>query len=81
LWLYSRHPNYFGEVLLWWGIWLFSYSSPYFLVSIIGPLTISILILFVSGIPLLEKKMKKHPDFLLYKKRTSVFFPWFPRPM
>jgi steroid 5-alpha reductase family enzyme len=79
LWRYSRHPNYFGEVLLWWGIWLFSYFTPYFWIAIIGPLTITFLIVFVSGIPLLEKKMQKHPDFPDYKKHTSVFFPWFSR--
>lgn len=79
LWRYSRHPNYFGEVLLWWGIWLFSYFTPYFWIALIGPLTITFLIVFVSGIPLLEKKMQKHPDFPDYKKHTSVFFPWFSR--
>jgi steroid 5-alpha reductase family enzyme len=79
LWAYTRHPNYFGEVLGWWGIWLVALPSPNGLVSVIGPLTITILILFVSGIPLLEKRMASHPDFEGYKKRVPVFFPWFPR--
>ena len=77
LWRYTRHPNYFGEVTLWWGIWLVALSVPYGWLTIIGPLTITVLILKVSGIPMLEKKMAEHPDFAEYKKKTSVFIPWF----
>ena len=77
LWSYSRHPNYFGEVTMWWGIWLLNFSSN--LWSIIGPLTITFLILFVSGVPLLEKKYAGRADFEAYKKRTSVFFPLPPK--
>jgi len=77
LWSYTRHPNYFGEVTLWWGIWLVALSVPYGWATVIGPLTITTLILKVSGIPMLEKKMTEHPDFAEYKKRTSVFIPWF----
>lgn len=77
LWRYTRHPNYFGEVTLWWGIWLVALSVPYGWVTVIGPLTITTLILKVSGIPMLEKKMTEHPDFAEYKKKTSVFIPWF----
>lgn len=75
LWAYTRHPNYFGEVTLWWGIFIISLGSVPFFYSIVGPITITILILFVSGIPLLEKKYAGRPDFEEYKKRTSVFFP------
>jgi len=75
LWAYTRHPNYFGEVTLWWGIFIVSLGSAPFFYTLIGPLTITILILFVSGIPLLEKKYAGNPDFEDYKKRTSVFFP------
>ena len=77
LWRYTRHPNYFGEVTLWWGIWLVTLSVPYGWATVIGPLTITTLILKVSGIPMLEKKMTEHPDFAEYKKKTSVFIPWF----
>jgi len=77
LWRYTRHPNYFGEVTLWWGIWLIALSAPYGALTIIGPLTITVLILRVSGVPMLEKKMAEHPDFAAYKQRTSVFIPWF----
>jgi len=79
LWYYTRHPNYFGEVSQWWGIFIIALNVPYGYVSIIGPLTITFLILKVSGIPLLEEKMSTHPDFAEYSRKTSMFFPWFPR--
>lgn len=79
LWRYTRHPNYFGEVTLWWGIFFLALSTPLGWMSIVGPLAITILILFVSGIPLLEKGMAGNPEFETYKKETSVFFPWFAR--
>lgn len=75
LWAYTRHPNYFGEVTQWWGLWLIALSVPSGVFSIIGPLTITFLILKVSGIPLLEKKMEKNPDFADYKRRVSMFIP------
>jgi steroid 5-alpha reductase family enzyme len=79
LWAYTRHPNYFGEVTQWWGIWLIALSVPNGLLAIIGPLTITFLILKVSGIPMLEKKMAEHPDFSEYKRRVSVFVPMIPK--
>lgn len=79
LWAYTRHPNYFGEVAQWWGIWLMALAAPQGPMAVIGPLTITFLILKVSGIPMLEKKMMEHPDFAGYKKRVSVFIPLPPR--
>jgi steroid 5-alpha reductase family enzyme len=79
LWQYTRHPNYFGEVTQWWGIWVIAMAAPFGILGVIGPLTITFLILKVSGIPLLEKKMAEHPDFAQYKKRVSVFFPLLPK--
>ena len=79
LWRYTRHPNYFGEVLLWWGIYVIALSTPMGWVTIIGPLTITFLILQVSGIPLLEKKYEGNEEFMTYKQRTSAFFPLPPR--
>jgi steroid 5-alpha reductase family enzyme len=75
LWQYTRHPNYFGEVTMWWGIFLIAIAIPNGFLTIAGPLTITILILFVSGVPLLERKYAGRVDFEEYKKRTSVFFP------
>ena len=75
LWAYTRHPNYFGEVTQWWGIWIVALSVPNGWLSIIGPITITFLILKVSGIPMLEKKMEENPEFAEYKRKTSVFLP------
>ena len=75
LWRYTRHPNYFGEVTLWWGIWLMTLALPGGWLTIIGPLTITFLILKVSGIPMLEKPYEERADFQEYKRRTSAFFP------
>lgn len=79
LWRYSRHPNYFGEVTQWWGLFIIALSIPQGFITIIGPITITILILFISGIPLLEKKYEGRKDFEEYKKRTSIFIPLPPK--
>lgn len=79
LWRYTRHPNYFGEVTQWWAIWLISFGSAWFIPAIIGPLTISTLILKVSGIPMLEAKYKGNKKFEIYRKQTSKFFPMPPK--
>jgi steroid 5-alpha reductase family enzyme len=79
LWAYTRHPNYFGEVTLWWGLYIIALSVPAGWATILGPLTITFLILKVSGIPLLEEKYEDNPEFQAYKRRTSAFFPLPPR--
>jgi len=79
LWRYTRHPNYFGEAALWWGLGILALSSPRGWLGMTGPAAITFLLLFVSGVPLLEKKYKGRPDFEEYKKRTSIIFPWFPK--
>ncbi len=75
LWAYTRHPNYFGEVVQWWGLWLIALSIPNGWLGIIGPITITFLILKVSGIPMLEKKMEQNIEFAEYKRKTSMFIP------
>lgn len=75
LWKYSRHPNYFGEVTLWWGIWFFTIGVGQAWLGLIGPVVITLLILFVSGVPMLEKKYEGRPDWEAYKRKTSKFFP------
>lgn len=79
VWSMSRHPNYFGEATLWWGIGIISISSfvPMTFIGLISPLIITILLRFVSGVPLLEKRYNNHPDFEEYKKTTPIFFPSF----
>ncbi len=79
LWKYTRHPNYFGEVAVWWGIYLIALSVPGGWAAVVSPLTITLLLLKVSGIPMLEKKYAGNPDFAAYSRRTSAFFPWFPK--
>jgi steroid 5-alpha reductase family enzyme len=79
LWKYSRHPNYLGESLLWWG--LFIAAVPLFsgwdFLAAIGPLYLTLLLLFVSGVPLLEKsadsRYGKDAAYREYKRRTSIF--------
>ena len=79
LWKYTRHPNYFGEVLVWWGLCIMVLPLEYGLWTIISPITISFLLLYVSGIPMLEAKYKDNLAFQDYKKRTSSFFPMLPK--
>jgi len=79
LWRYTRHPNYFGEVTLWWGVFMVSLSAGSPLWVVAGPLTITLLILFVSGIPMLERRYKNDPAYQKYASRTSKFFPLPPR--
>jgi steroid 5-alpha reductase family enzyme len=75
LWKYSRHPNYFGEVVQWWGIFLLALPLSGGWMTIISPLTITYLIRYVSGVPMLERKYAGNEEFEDYKRRTSVFFP------
>lgn len=79
LWRYTRHPNYFGEAVLWWGVFLVALNVPYGLLAIISPLLIDFLLLKVSGIPMLEAKYENNPEFMAYKSRTNAFFPWLPK--
>jgi steroid 5-alpha reductase family enzyme len=79
LWRWSRHPNYVGEVLLWWGIGLLACAAEAGWPALLGPITITVLIRFVSGVPLLEKKFANRPGFADYKAHTAIFVPWPPR--
>lgn len=77
LWKYTRHPNYFGEAAQWWGIFVIALSCGASLLTIISPITITLLLLFVSGVPMLERSMQKKPGYEEYARRTSIFLPWF----
>ncbi len=79
LWQYTRHPNYFGEVTQWWGIFIVVVVYQWGFMTMISPITITFLILGISGIPMLEKKYRGNKEFEEYKKRTSAFFPWLPK--
>jgi len=75
VWSWSRHPNYFGEVVQWWGIWLMVAELPWGWLTALGPIGVTYLILKVSGVSMLEDLMKNRPGYADYCARTSVFFP------
>lgn len=82
LWKYSRHPNYFGEICVWIGLYIFTVgnlASMEMLFGLVSPLYITFLLLFGSGIPILEKsadkKWGKNAEYQKYKKRTSILIP------
>ena len=80
LWAYSRHPNYFGEFLIWWGLFLITLSTPNSWWTVISPLIITAVLLKMTGIPLTEGTIvKTRPGYEDYIKRTSAFVPWFAR--
>lgn len=78
LWRITRHPNYFGEALLWWGCFLIALGVPGGWWALMSPVIIDYLLLYVSGIPMLEAKYEDRPDYQDYQRTTSAFFPWFP---
>lgn len=81
VWKYSRHPNYLGELFCWWGIFLFvvPYLSGWEYLTIIGPIWITILLLFITGVPTIEKrydkKYKSNKKYQEYKCSTGLLFP------
>jgi steroid 5-alpha reductase family enzyme len=82
LWRYTRHPNYFGDALLWWGVGLIALSVPDHQWVLVGPVVMTVLLLRVSGVPLLERRIKMtRPDYSIYASRTSAFIPMLPREM
>jgi steroid 5-alpha reductase family enzyme len=79
LWRYTRHPNYFGEALLWWGYYLLAAAAAGWW-TICAPLLMTFLLLRVSGVALLEADIgERRPDYRRYIARTSAFIPWPPR--
>jgi steroid 5-alpha reductase family enzyme len=79
LWRYTRHPNYFGEAMFWWGIFLIAAQTRLGLYTLPAPILVTVLLTRVSGVPMLEKAMQKKPDHAAYAARTSGFIPWFPK--
>jgi len=79
LWRYSRHPNYFGEWLVWLGFYFISVSAGY-LITIVSPILMTILLIKISGVGLMEGTItERRPDYKEYIRKTSSFIPWFPR--
>jgi steroid 5-alpha reductase family enzyme len=76
LWRFSRHPNYFGECCLWWGLWLMAAGTGAWW-TVLSPLLMTVLLLKVSGVPLLEKDLgRQRPGYADYVRRTPAFVPW-----
>ncbi len=78
IWAWSRHPNYFGDAVVWWGFGaLAAANAPW---SLVGPAAMTLLLMRVSGVTLLEKTIgARRPGYAEYASRTSAFFPWPPR--
>ncbi|CCH34019.1 DUF1295 domain-containing protein [Actinosynnema sp. NPDC047251] len=80
LWRYTRHPNYFGDACVWWGLFLFACSTPWASVLVVSPLLMTFLLAKGSGKPLLEKDIaQRRPGYAEYVRRTSGFFPLPPK--
>lgn len=79
LWHYSRHPNYFGEILQWYGIAIIASGVKYGWVGLVGPTALYLTIRYVSGVPPIENRRKDNPAYQAYARRTSVLLPLPPR--
>lgn len=80
LWRYTRHPNYFGDALTWWGLYMIAAESIVGLWALPGPVVLTFTLMKWSGVPTVEGRMKrKKPEYEAYVKRTSGFVPWFPK--
>jgi len=76
LWKYTRHPNYFGEMLIWWGIWFYAIGVPGGWVTVVSPLLLTILLRFVSGVTMSERHLKDYPGWNEYARKTAPFVPF-----
>ncbi len=79
LWRYSRHPNYFGEALFWWGISVICAPLTHNGLWLISPIVITVLVRYISGVPMLEQKYANNLSFQNYAAKTSCFIPWWPK--
>lgn len=80
LWRYTRHPNYFGDAMVWWGFTLLALATPGSAWVLVAAAVMTLLLLRVSGVALLEREIgERRPAYEEYKRRTNAFFPWFPR--
>jgi len=80
LWRYTRHPNYFGDSVVWWSFYVLALGTPGALWTIYSPILMTLLLLKVSGVGMLEKKLKRtRSEYADYVASTNAFLPWFPR--
>jgi len=79
LWRYTRHPNYFGDAVQWWGFYVFALAVGAWW-TIFSPLVMTFFLMRVSGVPMLENSLKKRkPEYAEYIAKTSAFFPMPPK--
>lgn len=79
LWAFTRHPNYFGDALLWWGFYLIACAAGAWW-TVFSPALMTFLLLKVSGVAMLERSLTKtKPEYEAYARRTNAFLPWFPK--
>jgi len=76
LWRYSRHPNYFGEAVMWWGLWIIALGVEWGWVTIYSCIFMTLCLRFIST-PLPENKYKNNPEWQAYCKETNIFCLWF----
>ena len=80
LWRYTRHPNYFGDAVVWWSFFCFAAATPGGWWTLSSPALMTLLLMRVSGVTLLEKRLEEtKPAYREYVERTSAFFPWWPK--
>ena len=80
LWRYTRHPNYFGDAVLWWGFYIIACAAPSGVFTLLSPVVMTFLLVKVSGAALLERGLKRtKPKYADYIERTSAFIPWPPK--
>ncbi len=79
VWKYTQHPNYFGEVTQWWGLYAIAIGVPFGFITFFGPAYITFMIIKVSGVRLLDKRFEGNNEYTAYKRRTPKFFPWLPK--
>lgn len=80
LWHYTRHPNYFGDATMWWGLYAMAASTSGGWLTVLSPALMTLLLMRVSGVTLIEEGLKaSKPGYRAYITRTPAFFPWFPR--
>lgn len=75
LWQYTRHPNYFGEATMWWGIFVIGLGTQFGWIGVVTPILVTSLVLFISGVPITEKRFEGRKGWKEYKRRTSKFVP------
>lgn len=78
LWKFTRHPNYFGEAVVWWGFYLIAVAAGFWW-TIFSPLLMTFLLVRVSGVAMLERTLRTRPGYAEYMRRTSAFIPWLPK--